>query len=174
MTAHRPLLLSTLLAICCSFTNAQEPSFSSESRDPGVARWISYEILGPNNHPYPIVYLSTQSFKTRLNEFLTVLPEARFDAISENTRARINGDNCPGKYPHTNDDWYTVKISRQDRTPIQYCILPQKQACAYLTAVVKLVQGSWTADELRPLTIFVGEIRCDAEATQNAVASDHP
>jgi hypothetical protein len=60
MSARVPVLLPTSLAICCSITNADERSFSLEGRDPGVERWISYEILGPSNHPYPIVYLSTR------------------------------------------------------------------------------------------------------------------
>jgi hypothetical protein len=173
MTAHRPLLLSTLLATCCSFTNAQEPSYSSEGRDPGVARWISYEILGPNNHTYPIVYLSTRSFKTRLNEFLTVLPEAKYNDISNFNHARIQRNDCPGEDPRSNYVWYTVKISQRDSKSDQYCILPQKLACDYLHAVVKHVRGSWALEELRPITIFIDEIRCDAEAAQNAVASDH-
>lgn len=166
-------LLLTSLAIYCGATSAQPASWSLQGRDPGVERWISYEILGPSNHPYPIAYLSTRPFETTRNEFLAVLSTAKFDVISENTLARISRDDCPGEAPHSNYIWYTVKISRRDGTPVHYCILPQKQACDYLTGVIRLVRDSWTPEELRPLTIFVGEIHCDAEASQNAASSDH-
>jgi hypothetical protein len=168
MTVHRPLLLSTLLAIHCGIADAQENAFSLEGRDPGVERWISYAIVGPSNSPNPFVYLSTQSFITRRNEFLTVLPKGQFDVVSKYTQAWIDRGDCPGEYPRSNDVWYTVKISRRDRGPIRYCILPREQACAYLGATVKLVHSSWTADELRALTFFAEAIHCDAEATPPA------
>ena len=171
MSTRGRRFLGTLLAIYCAVTSAQPASWSLEGRDPGVQRWISYEILGPSNHPDPIAYLSTRSFETTRNEFLAVLSTAKFDAISENTLERINGDDCPGKNPQGNI-WYTVKISRRDGTPLQNCILPQKQACEYLTGVIRLVRDSWTPEELRPLTIFVGELWCDSKAPQNAAGSD--
>jgi hypothetical protein len=174
MSSRGPRLLLTSLAIYSGATSAQPASWSLKGRDPGVGRWISYEILGPSNHPYPISYLSTRSFATKRNEFLTVLPDEKFAAISENTLARISRGDCPGKNPQ-GDIWYTVKISRQDGTPIQNCILPQKQACDYLTGVIRLLRDSWTPEELRPLTIFVGEIHCDANPTApNARESEQP
>jgi hypothetical protein len=171
MSTRGPRFLGTLLAIYCAVTSAQPASWSLEGRDPGVERWISYEILGPSNHPYPISYLSTRSFATKRNEFLTVLPDVKFATISDNTRARIHGDGCPGADPQ-GDVWYTVKISQKDGAAVQSCILPQKQACAYLTGLVRLLRYSWTVEELHPLTIFVAEIQCDEGAIQPEGGSD--
>jgi len=165
MSTRGPRLLVAVLVIYCGIAGAQENAFSLEGRDPGVERWISYEIVGPSNSPYPFVYLSTQSFITRRNEFLTVLPRVKFDVVSKYTQAWIDRGDCPGEYPRSNDIWYTVKISRRDRGPIRYCILPREQACAYLGATVKLVHSSWTADELRALTFFAAAIHCDANPT---------
>jgi hypothetical protein len=172
MSTRGPRLLVAVLVIYCGIAGAQENAFSLEGRDPGVERWISYAIVGPSNSPNPFVYLSTQSFITRRNEFLTVLPKGHFDVVSKYTQAWIDRGDCPGEYPRSNDIWYSVKISRRDRGPIRYCILPRKQTCAYLGATVKLVHSSWTADELRPLTFFEEAIHCDAGATQSAAGSD--
>lgn len=173
MNIRERVVLQTLLTICCcSNTSAHESSFSLEGRDPGVKRWISYEIIGPSNHPYPIVYLSTRSFKTTRNEFLTVLPKGKYDVISGYTKSRISQDDCPGSDPRSNYIWYTVKVSQRDRTSVQSCTLPQKVACVYLNAVVNLVRARWTLEELRPVMIFMSEIKCDVDAEHSEAGSD--
>lgn len=172
MRVHRGVLLQSILAIHWIATNAQAPSFSLEGRDPGVERWISYEILGPSNHPYPIIYLATHPFKTRTPELLTLLSETKFDAVSELTQGWIHRDGCPGSFPNSNDVWYSVKLSRHDAAPIQYCILPQIVACDYLNAVAAQVHASWTRAELRSVEIFMEAVHCDAKAAQREAGSD--
>jgi hypothetical protein len=166
MRTSAPRLLMTLLVLCCAPVHAQENSFSHEGRDPGLERWISYAIVGPSNSPYPFVYLTTRPFTTRRNEFDTILSDGKFDTVSEYTQARIARGDCPGEYPQSNLVWYSVKITLQDRAPVQYCILPRKAACEYLNAVTQLVEESWTADERRDLAKFGKAIYCDAKAAQ--------
>ena len=164
MTSSRLAVALTALIFCTSITSAEEISLSLFARDPGVERWIWYQILGPQNHPLPIIYLSTQHFKTRTNEFLIVLPPARYDIISAYTQARIARPGCPGEEPRGNVS-YTVEIAEHHENHTRRCVLPQALACDYLSSVVKLSGINWTAKELKPITDFMLEVRCDSGGT---------
>jgi hypothetical protein len=158
-----PLRIAIALAaslVCTSVTTAEDVYLAGEARDPGVKRWISYEILGPRNHPLPIVYLSTQPFKTMSDELLVVLPPARYDVISAYTQGRIARTDCPGEEPRGNV-WYTIKIAEHNEKHTQSCVLPQALACDYLSGVLKLSGVNWTATERRPVTHFMAEVKCD-------------
>ena len=158
-----PSLLATSLAFsmfCAGITTADTVSMAVFARNPGVPHSISYEILGPRNHPFPVVYISTRHFRTILGEFLVVLPQARFDILSAHTRARLARPDCPGEAPVT-DVWYTVRISEHDRKGTQACVLSQALACDDLSLVVHLAGIHWTAEELRPITDFMAAAKCD-------------
>jgi hypothetical protein len=163
VTPSRLAIALTASIISTSITAAEDLSIPLFARDPGVKRWIWYEILGPRNHPLPIVYLSTQPFKTRRGEFLIVLPPTRYDIISAYTRARIARPDCPGKEP-AGDVWYTVEIAEHDEKHTRRCVLPQALACDYLSGVVKLSGINWTPTELQPITEFMMEIRCNPDS----------
>jgi hypothetical protein len=114
MTSLRLAIALMASIICIGIATAEDIYLAGEARDPGVARWISYEILGPRNHPLPIVYVSTQRFKTMSDEHLVVLPPARYDVISAYTEARIARPDCPGEEPRANV-WYTVNMQSRAR-----------------------------------------------------------
>jgi hypothetical protein len=148
------------------------PTYVLQARDPGVGRWIFYQIVGPSNHPYPILYFSTSSFETARNEFLTVLSKQDFEALSRSTKARIDQSDCPGEMPRSNFIWYTVQISRRDRGPVKTCFIPQNKACEYLFSMLQLAQRTWSADQFHPLDIFFAEVQCGATPVKPATA-DH-
>ena len=152
------------LIIGASVTAAENLTLSPFARSPSVKRWIWYQVLGPRNHPFPIVYLSTEHFQTTPLEFLVVLPPATYDIVSAFTRARIARPDCPGKEP-TGDVWYTVEIAEHHREQTQHCVLPQRLACEYLSGVVKLGGIDRTAKELGPIAGFMREIGCKAPST---------
>jgi hypothetical protein len=160
MTSLRPAIALMASIICIGIATAEDIYLAGEARDPGVTRWISYEILGPRNHPLPIVYLSTQRFKTMSDEHLVVLPPARYDVISAYTQAHIAGPDCPGEEPRGNV-WYTVKIAEHHEKHTQSCVLLQALACDYLSGVLKLSGVNLTATERQPITNFMAEVKCD-------------
>jgi hypothetical protein len=153
--------------ICASDTSAERDHDIETflARDPGTQRWISYEILGPRNHPFPIIYLSTQSFKPTWDEFPVVVQPARYDMLAAYTRARIARPDCPGKWPVGNV-WYAVQVIERDEEYVGNCVLPQALACNYLSGVVNLPGINWTASELRPITLFMSNVRCDSVGTR--------
>jgi hypothetical protein len=157
MTYSRLAVTLTLSMIC--ITNAVQITYAASSGGRDVEHLISYTILGPRDHPFPIVYVSDQHFPTNRGEFLVVLPQARFDIFSAYTRARLSRPDCPGQEPVGNV-WYTVQIAQQDKEMMYGCALLQALACDYLSDVVNLPGINWTAEELKPITDFVLEIRC--------------
>jgi hypothetical protein len=164
MSPSRLAITLTASILWASTTTAEDIDISPFARDPSVERWIWYEVLGPQNHPYSIVYLSTQTFKTRLGEHLVVLPSHGYDIISAYTQARIDQPDCPGTEP-AGDVWYTVKISEHEKNRTQRCVLPQALACDYLSAVLRLSGINWTESERRPIADFAAQIKCNSGST---------
>ena len=154
-------LVALILVLCVSTTVAEEVSLAGFARDPRVKRWIWFQVLGPRNSPFRIVYLSTQHFKTTFDESLIVLPSARYDVIASYTQARIAAVDCPGKAP-VGDVWYTVAIAEHAKGGTRQCVLPQRLACEYLSGAVKLSDMRWTEQELRPISDFMAQVRCGA------------
>lgn len=161
MTCLRLAGALALLMICWSNSTAADFSFPVVARDPGVNHWISYQILGPRNHPFPMVYISTRHFKTTPPEFIIVMPQKKYGIISAYTQARMARADCPGKEPVGNV-WHSVEIAEHDKKAGRQCVLPQAMACEYFSAVVSLVGIAWTAEKLRPINDFNQEIDCSS------------
>jgi hypothetical protein len=143
------ILISALLA----------STAAGEVRDPGVERWISYAILGPQNDPYPTTYIATDRFKSEFMEFLTVLPPTRYELVVQFTRAQFARDECPGIAP-AEDVWFSVELTEHDRGRTRKCILPHALACKYLAGLVHLKRVKWSVDELQPIRTFMGADSC--------------
>lgn len=153
--------------ICMSTASAVDIELAGGARNPGVERWIRYQIVGPRNHPLPIVYLSTRTFKTMADERLIVLPPKRYDIISAHARARVALADCPGEMPR-GDVWYSVEIAVHGEKHAARCVLPQASACNYLTDLLKLPGIDLTATERRPIANFMEEAGCDGAGANGA------
>jgi hypothetical protein len=135
MIPSKPAIAIALWIVSTSAT-AGDFRLAPFARDPGVERWTWFQILGPRNHPFPIIYLSTRAFMTKPNESLVVLPPERYDIFSAYTHARITRSDCPGTEPR-GEIWYTVEVVEHDKNAVRHCMLPQVSACSYLASVVK-------------------------------------
>ena len=167
MTPLRFATAMTVLLVCTSVASAEGIELAGGARDPGVKRWIRYQIIGPRNHPLPIVYLSTQSFKTMSDEFLVVLPLAKYQVVSAFTQARVARTDCPGEKPR-GDIWNTVEIAEHSDKHTRRCVLPQESACDYLSSVLKLSGVDLTATERQPIVNFMAEVSCDTTSMEGA------
>lgn len=157
-------ILLTMALTAGEFLEAETVRLSTTGRDPGVSRWISYEMLGPRNYPVTIVYLSIQKFKTYSPEGLILLEPSRYDIISSYTQKRIAQNDCL-RGPHSGDAWYTVKVTQHEKQTTA-CALPQRAACGYLANVVHLAGMQWTSDELGPIKTFISEVECNTIGSQ--------
>jgi hypothetical protein len=159
MTPSRLATMLIAVIVCIGVTPAKEFYFASQARDPGVKRWIWYQVLGPANSPYTIVYLSVERFKTIGGEDLVVLPPTRYHIISSYTEWRIKRSDCAGDTAQANA-WYSVQIAEHEKGQTRQCILPQRSACQYFSRARRLHGINWTADELRPIAGFMAQIKC--------------
>jgi hypothetical protein len=162
MTPSRRAIALVASIICASVTSATVIHFADQARDPGVKDWTWYQVLGPSNSPYMILYFSTQDFKTYIGEDLVVLSRARYDTLATYTQARMARPDCPGRVP-AGDVWYTVQIAEHAKGNTRQCILPRRSACTYLSGVVELLGINWTAKELQSVRGFMVQIKCETQ-----------
>jgi len=161
MTLTRCATLIAVSIVSNSITAAGNLPLTDQARDPGVKRWIWYQILGPRDHPFPIVYLSTERFGLTPVESLILLPEAKYRLVAAYTRARIASPECPGKTPPP-DVWYVIEIAQHDDDQTLHCILPKAEACNYLSGVMSLRGMNWSVATSQPISELLWEARCKA------------
>ncbi len=169
MSAKQWLALMMLI-VGVSVSSADSVKFAIAARDPGVSQWISFEILGPQNHPYPIVYISTEHFETMMPEFLIVLPPDRYRALSDYEQAHFGRPECLGADASDNL-WYSVEIVEGGRVGVQRCALPQALACASLSETIGLSSVHWTAEEVSPIKLLMNVAKCTASHAGTARSS---
>jgi hypothetical protein len=148
----------TSVLILTNVVRAESSLISTEGRDPGVARWISYEVVGPKDSPTTIIYFSTQRFRTYPPEGLFLLSQRRYGILSSYTQQRLAARDCP-RQVRDPDGWNTVKVTRHEKSTA-WCFLRQDLACAYLADVVHLHGMHWSREELEPIQTFMTEVRC--------------
>jgi hypothetical protein len=148
---------SLVMLLGCAASTAAEltppvlaPPVFATAPPKSVKNWIWYQIVGLRNHPFPIVYLSTKRFDTRLPEVLIVVARPRFSIVSKYTRSRIARSDCangrvePGAVGN-------VEIAVHEGGRTLRCVMPQASACDFLAGVEMLSGMDWTADELKPI-----------------------
>jgi hypothetical protein len=143
---------SLVMLLGCAASTAAElapPIFATTPPKP-VKNWIWYQIVGLRNHPFPIVYLSTKRFDTRLPEVLIVVARPRFRIVSKYTRSRIARSDC-AKEVSVPGEVGNVEIAVHEEGRTLRCVIPQASACDFLAGVQMLSGMDWTADELKPI-----------------------
>jgi hypothetical protein len=152
MTLMR-IIIALVLSVLCT-----ESALSQKLWDPGVNHWIGYMIIGPMNHPFPVVYIVRQNIKIPWPEFLTVLPQRPYQTVSAFTRAQMGRSECLRGVP---PDWrlYEVKIFVHTPKGTRTCILPIATGRNYLAGVIGLRNISWSEKELRPINYFMDEVQ---------------
>jgi len=159
----RPALaLATILILTVPAHSSQiePPSVFGTIPSSSIGHWIKYLVLGPQNKPFPIVWLSPQRFKVYdFFEFLTVLPRQKYDVVANFTEARMAQPDCDNRESGPPPQ-FTLQISKRTPTNTRLCVIPQRAACAYLSAVLGLRTIDWTADERRPIDTLMSSIKC--------------
>jgi len=159
MSCSRLVPAPLALIVVAGLTAAEGIWLVMDARNPGVENWISYDIVGPRNHPLPILYFSARRFKTAANEHLIVLRPARQEVVTAYTDARITRADCPGEEPRV-DGPYAIRIKEHHGRRTQRCVLPRPGACEYLSGLVRLPAIQWSEQELGVVDAFVDEFEC--------------
>lgn len=107
-----------------------------------VSRWMKYAITIPPNHPFRIVFFSTQKFRTTGYEtdVLLVLSRREYDLLDSFTRSR----QCDEAARPPAGGMIMAYRGRHLRA----CWLAQDTACDYLTAISTLPGINWTPAQI--------------------------
>jgi hypothetical protein len=125
-----------------------------------VRRWIWFQNVGLRNHPFPIVYLSTKRFPTRVPEMLIVVSPARFSIVSRYARTLIAKPDCVDDVFVLGADG-NIKIVVRDANRTRRCVLSRASACDFFAGLVPLSNMGWTSDELKPISDLTATAACD-------------
>jgi hypothetical protein len=130
-----------------------------------VKHWIRFVVEGLVNHPFPMVMIATERFKT-WREHLIVLPPSEFAIIDGLAIARIGRSDCATSveaipkellanehrlllFEHADDDTRT-------------CLLPRAAtSCEFLSGVIGLTNVAWGTGDLEAIRSVAGEIGCN-------------
>jgi len=152
MTQARLSMTLILLLLCMGSADAAVPS---EKINPSLV----FNIEGPINHPYLVLYLSTRYFPTESDVLLAVLPLRNYRIVSGFTEALMTRPACTSPGPEA-DLWYSVRITEHDERRTQRCVLPQRLACNYFAAILQLPDINWSAQNLVLIKHFMSEVQC--------------
>ena len=159
MTRSRLAMVLIASTIWVGILSAKTIHFADQVRGPDVKSWIRYQVIGPIDSPRMPLYLTSQTLKPWLGEQQVVLSPARYDVVSSHTQAWMARSDCPGDKALAND-WYTVQIAEYAKEHVRQCMLPQPSGCDYLSGIVQLHGINWIATELRLITRFMAQARC--------------
>lgn len=108
-----------------------------------INKWMKYQITLPPNHPWPIIWISTETFSLTGsgNESLIRLAETDYDQLTKMTRAQPCGATLPPHYQGGG------RISEYRKGHTNFCWLSQTAACEYLTAISTSPDIYWTAEQ---------------------------
>jgi hypothetical protein len=146
------LVLTTL--ICTASADAELPGAK-------VSGQIVYTVVGPVDHPYLVLHLSTQYFDIAAssNTLLAVLTPQHYKLVSGFTKILMTRPVCTRSRPSASA-WYSVGIEVDDQDRVQKCVLPQSKGCDYFAALLRLPGIIWTAQDLLLIQGFASEVQC--------------
>jgi hypothetical protein len=130
-----------------------------------VTHWIRFLIIGDINHPFPIITISTDRFRTwNRGEFLIVLPQDEYDVVRSFTDERFDRSDCLTDEGQMNRSEHTVRLVEHEGNVTRACLLPRAAvSCDFLAAITDLSPVKWTAADLKYVRNFAGEIGCVAK-----------
>ena len=150
------LVMPILWWVTVSSAGDFSPTFGT-TPNTSVKHWIKYVVVGPSNHPFPIVQKSTRRHKTiGFSEELLVVTPATYSVLARFTQSSIASGTCDMPLP---PPWYTVQISEHEAGHDYMCTMLQTPACQYLFGVLRLPH-IWTKAETTAITGFIEEIKC--------------
>jgi hypothetical protein len=155
----RLLWLAALVVMngCATADTLELPTVFATPPKGAVKRWVWFQIVSIRNHGVPIVYISTQRFKSHLGEALIVLSQSRFDSLAKLTDARLTRFDCAARPPPPYKP-VTLEVALHENAPTRTCLMPSATACEFLAAVTKLPAMEWTERELSPIAYLRREL----------------
>jgi hypothetical protein len=143
------------------------PPFLGTNPSRSVDHWIRLVVEGLVNHPFQMVMISTDRFKT-WREALVVLPPSDFAIVDSLATARIAQTDCL-KIPITlpmdlRENEHRLLLFEHANKLTRSCLLPRAAtSCDFLSAVVSLANVRWDTGDLEAIRSVAGEIGCNVK-----------
>lgn len=128
-------------------------------RTPPTTNWIWYVVAGQKDRIAPVLYISTQHFKTISPEVLIVLPQAKYSIVAHLIQTRIAATTCPFEVQKPLPN-YAVQILQHHGGHTNSCMISQASTCEHIVDVMKLPGMNWSPSELNILDEFARGDRC--------------
>lgn len=145
------------------FTNVDVfPPLNGTNLSSTVKRWIRLSVWGLPNHPFAMLLISTERFKT-WREQLLVLSPLRYEVVERFTLARMAQPDCKSirdSLPTPLSE-YGILISEHNEDLNQSCVIPTAESCEYLSALMNQSDMHWTQAEIQPMNAVRKELPCE-------------
>jgi hypothetical protein len=140
------------------------PPFFGTNPSKSVNHWIRLVVEGLVNHPFPMVLISADSFRT-WRETLVVLPPQEFAIVDGLATARIGQPDClqsPAALPmDLRGKEHRLWLFNHADERTQSCLIPRAAAsCGFLSTVMSQANIHWSAGDLEAIHLVAGEIGC--------------
>jgi hypothetical protein len=143
------------------------PPFLGTNPSRSVNHWIRLVVEGVVNHPFQMVMISTERFKT-WRETLVVLPPPEFAIVDGLATARIGQADClknPVAPPmDLRENEHRLFLFEHADALTQSCLIPRAAtSCDFLSAVISLANVRWGTGDLEAIRSVAGEIGCNVK-----------
>jgi hypothetical protein len=141
------------------------PPFMGTTPSKYVKHWMRFMVDGVVNHPFRMVMISTERFKT-WRENLIVLPASEFAIVERLATARIGQADCITTPTALSMDLlkneHRLWLFDHADEFTQSCLLPRAAtSCDFLSAVMSLQNVRWGTEDLEAVRSVAGEIGCN-------------
>jgi hypothetical protein len=141
------------------------PPFLGTTPSRSVNHWIRLVVDGVVNHPFPMVMISTERFKT-WRETLIVLPPPAFEVVDGLATDRIGQADClksPVELPmDLRENEHRLLLFEHANDSTRSCLLPRAAtSCEFLKGVIGLTDVAWGTGDLEAIRSVAAEIGCN-------------
>lgn len=134
-----------------------------------VKHWIRLRVEGPSNHPFAMLLITTQTFKTWREELL-VLSSLRYELIDRVAQTRMAQPDCKSRFEVPFDNALSITDHTEDST--RGCVVPKAESCNFLSELMKLPSMNWTRTEIPAIKHVRDELRCVEAASSTRDAGE--
>ena len=141
------------------------PAFLGTTPSKSVNHWIRLVVDGVVNHPFPMVMISTERFKT-WRETLIVLPRSDYEIVDGLATERIGRADCltsPTDLPmDLRGNEHRLLLFEHTDGSTRSCLLPRAAtSCEFLTGVIGLTNVAWGTGDLEAIRSVAADIGCN-------------
>jgi hypothetical protein len=150
------------------FTNVDvSPPIMGTNLSSDVTRWIRIRVEGLPNHPFAMLLITTEQFKTWREEVLVLSP-TRYETIDRFIQTRMLQPDCEDIRHFRPEPPYSNRIALTERNADRShaCVIPPGESCNSLSQLLDLPDVNWTDTDRQPIKHVWAELNCKSYPSQ--------